>query len=84
MQQIKKRRLEDKFGSDESVIAAGTQMKGTLSGIESVSGFPAIRRVRLSGIPRPWRSSTPTARIANGCCMIGPCEGTTISIGSGS
>ena len=37
MQQIKKRRLEDKFGSDESVIAAGTQMKGTLSGIESVS-----------------------------------------------
>lgn len=36
MQQIKKRRLEDKIGSDESVIAASSQMKGTISGIESV------------------------------------------------
>ena len=36
MQQIKKRRLEDKIGSDESVIAASTQFKGTISGIESV------------------------------------------------
>jgi cytoskeletal protein CcmA (bactofilin family) len=36
MQQIKKRRLQDKIGSDESVIAANTQFKGTLSGIESV------------------------------------------------
>jgi cytoskeletal protein CcmA (bactofilin family) len=36
MQQIKKRRLEDKIGSDESIIAASTQYKGTISGIESV------------------------------------------------
>jgi cytoskeletal protein CcmA (bactofilin family) len=36
MQQIKKRRLEDKLGNDESVVAASTQLKGTLSGSESV------------------------------------------------
>jgi cytoskeletal protein CcmA (bactofilin family) len=36
MQQIKKRRLEDKIGSDASVIAASTQFKGKISGIESV------------------------------------------------
>ena len=36
MQQIKKRRLEDKIGSEESVISASTQFKGEISGIESV------------------------------------------------
>jgi cytoskeletal protein CcmA (bactofilin family) len=36
MQQIKKRRLEDKKGNDESVVAADTQLTGTLSGIESI------------------------------------------------
>jgi cytoskeletal protein CcmA (bactofilin family) len=36
MQQIKKRRLEDKIGSDDSVVATNTKLKGTLSGIESV------------------------------------------------
>ncbi len=36
MHQIKKRRLEDKKGRDESVVAASTQFKGKLSGIESV------------------------------------------------
>jgi len=36
MQQIKKRRLEDKIGSDESILAASTQFKGTISGIESI------------------------------------------------
>lgn len=36
MQQLKKRRIEDKIGGDESVIAASTKFKGTLSGIESV------------------------------------------------
>lgn len=36
MQQIKKRRLEDKIGSGESIIAARTQFKGTISGTESV------------------------------------------------
>ena len=35
MQHIKKRRLEDKIGSDDSVVAAKTKLKGTLSGIES-------------------------------------------------
>jgi cytoskeletal protein CcmA (bactofilin family) len=36
MQQIRKRRLEDKKGNDESVVAANAHLKGTISGIESV------------------------------------------------
>ena len=36
MHQLKKRRLEDKIGIDESVIAASTRMKGAITGIESV------------------------------------------------
>lgn len=36
MQQIKKRRLEDKIGDGESIIAASTNFKGTISGTESV------------------------------------------------
>lgn len=36
MQQTKKRRLEDKLGSDESIIAASTHFKGTIAGIESL------------------------------------------------
>lgn len=36
MQQIIKRRVEDKIGTGESVIAASTKFKGTISGIESV------------------------------------------------
>lgn len=36
MQQIKKRRLEDKIGSGESIIAERTKFKGTVSGTESV------------------------------------------------
>ena len=36
MHQLKKRRLEDKIGGDESAIAAGTRMKGSITGIESV------------------------------------------------
>jgi cytoskeletal protein CcmA (bactofilin family) len=36
MQQIKKRRLEDKIGSGESIIAASTQFKGIIEGIESI------------------------------------------------
>jgi len=36
MQPIKKRRLEDKIGSDGSIVAASTQFKGTISGIESL------------------------------------------------
>jgi cytoskeletal protein CcmA (bactofilin family) len=35
MQQFK-RRLEDKLGDEESIIAANTRLKGTLSGTESV------------------------------------------------
>jgi cytoskeletal protein CcmA (bactofilin family) len=36
IQQIKKRRLEDKLGNDESVVAASTRLKGKLSGSESI------------------------------------------------
>jgi len=36
MQPFKKKRLEDKIGPEESRIAAKTQLKGTLSGTESM------------------------------------------------
>ena len=71
MQQIKKRRLEDKIGSDESVIAASTKMKGTIAGTESI---------RIAGLIEGKARSNRLVWIQKGGNMKGDIEARHIII----